>query len=213
MNKKLTNIIRIVGQLISISIFVLVGGLLVHFRIPGNNTFTDNDAGPLALVYGIFLIIGIGILLNSLIFKQKNHWKKYRTGIIVLVIGFGLLVFIPRDVIKWTFFGGKKMEFTSIKNSDFIWVKLELYKNNDFLCSTSHGGEMTEETLGEYKLKNNVLELYLKNGISEHTKNRSQTLYENIGTKYRILNDTLICMNCEKEIKLKKTKPNTIYNK
>jgi hypothetical protein len=213
MNKKLTNIIRIVGQLISISIFVLVGGLLVHFRIPGNNTFTDNDAGPLALVYGIFLIIGIGLLLNSLIFKQKNHWKKYRTGIIVLVIGFGLLVFIPRDVIKWTFFGGKKMEFTSIKNSDFIWVKLELYKNNDFLCSTSHGGEMTEETLGEYKLKNNVLELYLKNGISEHTKNRSQTLYENIGTKYRILNDTLICMNCEKEIKLKKTKPNTIYNK
>ena len=86
MNKKLTNIIRIVGQLISISIFVLVGGLLVHFRIPGNNTFTDNDAGPLALVYGIFLIIGIGLLLNSLIFKQKNHWKKYRTGIIVLVI-------------------------------------------------------------------------------------------------------------------------------
>ncbi|MFS4482269.1 hypothetical protein ACKGJY_04585 [Hyunsoonleella sp. 2307UL5-6] len=204
MNKKLINIIRIVGQLISISIFVLVGGLLVHFRIPGNNTFTDNDAGPLALVYGIFLIIGIGLLLNSLIFKQKNHWKKYRTGIIVLVIGFGLLVFIPRDVVKWTFFGGKKLEFTSIKNPDFIWVKLELYKNNDFLCSTSHGGEMTEETFGEYKLKNNVLELHLKNGISEHTKNRYKTLYENIGTKYRILNDTLICMDCEKEIKLKK---------
>ena len=34
---------------------------------------------------------------------------------------------MPRDVIKWTFFGGKKTEFTSIKNPDFIWVKLELY--------------------------------------------------------------------------------------
>ena len=204
MNKKLINIIRIIGQLISISIFGLAGGLLVHFRIPGNRTFTDNDAGPLTLFYGIFLIIGIGLLLNSLIFRHKNHWKKYRTGIIVFVIGFGLLVFIPRDVIKWTFFGGKKMEFTSVRNSDFIWVKLELYKNNDFLCSTSHGGEMTEETLGEYKLKNNVLELHLKNGISEHTKKGYQTLYKNIGTKYQILNDTLICIDCEKEIKLKK---------
>ena len=160
MNKKLINIIRIIGQLISISIFGLAGGLLFHFRIPGNRTFTDNDAGPLAFIYGIFLIIGIGILLNSLIFKQKNHWRKYRTGIIVFVIGFGFLVFIPRDVIKWTFFGGKKTEFISIKNPDFIWVKLELYKNNDFLCSTSHGGEMTEETLGKYKLKDNLLELH-----------------------------------------------------
>lgn len=204
MNKKLRNLIRIIGQLISISIFGLAGGLLFHFRIPGNETFTDNDAGPLALVYGIFLIIGIGLLINSLIFKHKNHWKKYRTGIIVFVIGFGLLVFMPRDVIKWTFFGGKKMEFTSVKNPDFIWVKLELYKNNDFLCSTSHGGEMTEETLGKYKLKDNVLELHLKNGISEHTKKGYQTLYENIGTKYRILNDTLICIDCEKEVKLKK---------
>ena len=204
MKQKLTNIIRIIGQLIFISIFGLAGGLLVHFRIPGNNTFTDNDAGPLALVYGIFLIIGIGLLINLLIFKQKNHWKKYRIGIMAFVIGFGLLVFIPRDVIKWTFFGGKKMEFTSIKNPDFIWVKLELFKNNDFLCSTSHGGEMTEETLGEYKLKNNVLELHLKNGISEHTKKRYQTLYENIGTKYRVIKDTLICLDCEKEIKLKK---------
>jgi hypothetical protein len=182
----------------------MAGCLLVYFRIPGNNTFTDNDAGPLALVYGIFLIIGIGLLLNSLIFKKKNHWIKYRNGIIVFVIGFGVLVFIPRDVIKWTFFGGKKMEFISIKNPDFIWIKLELYKNNDFLCSTSHRGEMTEETLGEYKLNNNVLELHLKNEVSENTKKNYQTLYENIGTKYQILNDTLICLDCEKEIKLKK---------
>ena len=200
---KLIDVIRIVGQFISISIFGLAGGFLFHFRLPGNNTFTDNDAGPLALVFGIFLISGIGLLLNSLIFKQKNHWKIYRTVIIVFVIGFGLLVFMPRDVIKWTFFGGKKMEFTSIKNPDFIWVKLELYKNNDFLCSTSYGGEMTEETLGKYKLKDNVLELHLKNGISEHTKKGYQTLYKNIGTKYQILNDTLICIDCEKEIKLR----------
>ena len=204
MNIKLINIIRIIGQLISISIFGLTGGLLFHFRIPGNETFTDNDAGPLALVYGIFLIIGIGLLINSLVFKQKKHWEKYRIGVLIFIIGFGLAVFLPRDIIKWSYFGEKEMEFTSIENSDFIWVKLELYKNNDFLCSTSHRGEMTEETLGKYELKQNVLELYLKNGISEHTKKGYQTLYENIGTKYRILNDTLICIDCEKEIKLKK---------
>jgi len=205
MNNKLLSIIRIIGQLISILIFGLAGGLLFEFRIPGHQTFTDNDSGIFGLVYIVFIIVGIGLLINSLIFKEKKHWRKYRIGVLIFVIGFGVLVFIPRNVIKWTFFGEKKMEFTSIKNPDFIWVKLELYKNNDFLCSTSHAGEMTEETLGKYKLKNNLLELHLKNGISEHTKNGYQTLYENIGTKYRILNDTLICIDCEKEIKLKKS--------
>ena len=39
-----------------------------------------------------------------------------------------------------------------------------------------------------------------------------QTLYKNIGTKYRVSNDSLVCLDCEKEIKLKKTKPNTVYN-
>ena len=74
MNDKLISIVRIIGQLISTSIFGLTGGLLFHFRIPGNRTFTDNDSGPLALVYGVFLIIGIGLIINSLIFKQKKHY-------------------------------------------------------------------------------------------------------------------------------------------
>ena len=201
---QLINILRIIGQSILILVFGLAGGLLFEFRIPGHHTFTDNDAGPLSLVYGIFIIIGLGLLLNSLIFKLKSHWSKFRIGVMIFVIGFGLAVFLPRDIIKWTYFGEKEMEFTSIENDDFIWVRLQLYKNNDFLCSTSHGGEMTEETLGEYKLKNNVLELHLKNEISEHTKKGYHTLYKNIGTKYRVSNDTLVCLDCEKEIKLKK---------
>jgi len=187
------NILRVVGQSLLIVIFILAGSVLFEFRIPGHQTFTDNDAGLLALVYKFFIIIGILLLFNSLIFMLKNHWKKFRIGVLIFVISFGLAVFLPREVIKWTFFGGEKMEFTSLKNPDFIWVKLELYKNNGFLCSTSYAGEMTEETIGIYKLKNNLLELHLKNGISEHAKNRYQTLYENIGTKYRIKNDTLIC--------------------
>jgi hypothetical protein len=163
-------------------------------------------------VYGVFLIIGIGLIINSLVFNHKKHWKKYRIGLLIFVIGFGLTIFLPRDIIKWTFFGKKEMEFTSIENADFIWVRLELYKNNDFLSSTSHGGEMTEEILGEYKLKNNILELHLKNEISEHTKKGYKTLYKNIGTRYRVSNDTLVCLDCEKEIRLKKTKPGKKLN-
>jgi len=203
---KLINVFRIVGQLILISIFGLSGGLLVHFRIPGNNTFTDNDAGPLALVYGIFIIIGLGLLLNSGIFKLKDHWPKYRLGVMIFIIGFGLSVFLPRDVIKWTFFGEKKMEFTSLKNPDSIWVRLELYKNNDFLCSTSHGGQMTVEYLGKYEIKNDYLNLSFKNEIPEHVKKYYKTLSNNIGTNYKMSNDTLYCIDCEKEIKLKKNK-------
>lgn len=201
---QLINILRIIGQSILILVFGLAGSLLFEFRIPGHQTFTDNDAGPLAFVYGVFIIIGFGLLLNSLIFK--NHWSKFRIGVMIFVIGFGLAVFLPRNVIKWSFFGEKKMEFTSIENPDFIWVKLELYKNNDFLCSTSDGGEMTIENLGRYELKNNNLKLSFKNEISKHVIKHYKTLSNNIGTEYKISNDTLFCVDCEKEIKLKQTK-------
>lgn len=52
------------------------------------------------------------------------------------------------------------MEFNSLKNSELIWVKLELYKNNDFLISTSHASEMTIENLGKYELKDDNLQLF-----------------------------------------------------
>lgn len=135
MNQLLTAL-RIIGQFILILIFGLTGGFLFEFRIPGHHTFTDDDAGPLTLVYEIFIIVGFGLLLNSFIFKLNNHWSRFRIGVIVFVVGFGLAVFLPKNVVKWTFLGEKKMEFTSIENSDFIWVKLELYQNNNFLYSS-----------------------------------------------------------------------------
>lgn len=202
------NIIRIIGQALLVVVFGLAGGLLFVFRIPGHQTFTDNDAGPLALIYGIFIIIGLGLLLNSIIFKIKNHWSKLRIGIMIFVIGFGLAVFLPREVIKWIFLGEKKMEFTSLENPKFIWVKLELYKNNQFLCSTSEGGEMTVENLGKYELENNSLNLIFENKISGHVKKYYKTLYKNIGTNYQLLNDTLICIDCENDIILKKSLTN-----
>ena len=202
--KKLKTILRIIGNSIAISIFGLVGVLLFEFRIPGHQNYTDHDSMFMGIANIIFVFIGISLIINSSIFRVKNHWKKFRTGVIILVIGFGLAVFLPREIIKWTFFGEKKVEFTSLKNPDFIWVNLELYKNNNFLCSTSHGGEMTVENLGKYELKNNNLKLSFENGISEHAKKYYKTLSKNIGTSYKILNDTLICLDCEKEIKLKK---------
>jgi hypothetical protein len=48
---KFINILRVIGQTLLIIVFGLAGSLLFEFRIPGHQTFTDNDAGPLALVY------------------------------------------------------------------------------------------------------------------------------------------------------------------
>jgi hypothetical protein len=197
------NILRVIGQSVLIIVFGLSGSLLFEFRIPGHQIFTDNDAGVLGLVYLVFIITGIGLLFNSLIFLVDNHWKKYRIGVLVFIFGFALAVFLPRDVIKWTFLGEKKMQFTSMENPELIWVKLELYKNNDFLCSTSDA-EMTVENLGKYVLESNTLKLSFKNEITEKVKKNYKTLTENIGTNYKIFNDTLICIDCESEIKLKK---------
>ena len=190
--KKLTNTLRIIGQSILILVFGLAGGLLLEFKIPGHRTFTDNDAGVLAMVYGIFIIIGLGLILNSFIFKLKNHWKKFRVGVLVFVLGFAITVFIPRDFIIWTFLGNKESEFISVNENefDYVWVKLELFKNNKFLCSSSNI-ELTVENIGKYELTEKSINLIFENEKSDF-----------IGTKFEIIKDTVYCVNCKNAIKL-----------
>lgn len=61
---------------------------------------------------------------------------------------------------------------------------------------------MTVENLGKYEISNNNLKLIFKKETSKYIEKNYKTLSNNIGVNYKILNDTLFCTNCVKEIKL-----------
>jgi hypothetical protein len=101
-----------------ILVFGFVGSLLFHFKFPGNQTFTDNDVVILSMFYGLFIFIGIGLTLNSFLFILKNHWKKFRIGVMIFAIGFLIVVFVPRELVVWTLYGEQKSEFTSVNTNE-----------------------------------------------------------------------------------------------
>lgn len=67
---------------------------------------------------------------------------------------------------------------------------------------------MTIENMGRYELNDHYLKLSFKNETTKQVKKYYKTLSNNIGTEYKILNDTLFCIDCEHVIILEKTEPN-----
>lgn len=192
MYRKLKTVLRITSQSFLIVIFCLAGFALFHFRLPGNHTFTDNDAAPIALVYGVFIIIGIGLVTNAFFFILKKHWKKFRISVMVFVIGCLIAVYIPREWIIWTLVGNETSEFTSVNTNEpyDIWVNLKLFENNKFLCSSSNI-HLTVENIGTYELTNTSLNLKFENEKSKF-----------MGTTFKIVNDTLHCLDCNTNVQL-----------
>jgi hypothetical protein len=185
-------IVRIIGQLLTIFVFVFSGVGLFHFRLPGNHSFTDNDLAVSAILYAIFFMTGIGLIVNSFFFIIKSHWKKYRVGVLAFVFGCILAIVVPRQFIFWIAFGKQESEFVTVDvdNSSDVMIQLKLFKNNKFV-STSTNFHLTKENIGTYIKSDTLLRLTFPNEKSQL-----------IGTKFKIQNDTLYCEDCSSEITL-----------
>ena len=194
LRRKLKTTLRNIVQIIPILVFCCIGSYLFYFRIPGNHTFTDNDLVFSALLYGLFILFGIGLTLYSFFQIIKAHQVKLRRGVMIFTIGFLIVVLLPREFIVWTFLGEKKIEYNALKTNDsnYISVTLQLHENNSFVSSSSNFN-LTEEKIGNYKLTDKSLCLTFENEKSKL-----------IGTRFEITNDTMYCLDCDFEIKLLK---------
>jgi hypothetical protein len=131
-------------------------------------------------------MMGIGLIINSFFFLMKNHWKKYRIGILVFAFGFMMAVLLPRQLTIWIALGPQESEFTAldVDNSSDVSIQLELFENKKFL-STSTNFHRTEENIGTYTKRDALLHLTFHNKKSKL-----------IGTKFKVQNDTLYCIDC-----------------
>lgn len=198
------NITRIIGQSISIFIFSNMCLVFFEYKIPGNHTHTDDDAALIFCAYVIVLVLGIGLFINSIFYRRRNHWKYYRVLVMVYVLIVSATLLISREFVVRFYLGEKKVKYLSTGDyfPDMIRTKLVLYENNNFLCTSSYGGEITVETTGKYKKENDSLSLSFVNKEAAHIEKYYQTLSNNIGTRYGVQNDTLICLDCEIRMKL-----------
>lgn len=198
------NILRVIGQSVSVFILTYMCFAFFEYKIPGHNTHTDDDAVLMFFAYVIVLVFGIGLLINSMFYMRRNHWRLYRVVVLFYVMIISSTLLISRDFVVRSYLGKKKSEYMRAGGyfPDMIWTKLVLYENNNFLNTSSYGGEVTVETTGKYKLENNSLSLSHMNKEELYIEKHYETLAKNIGAIYGIRNDTLICVDCGNKMKL-----------
>ena len=150
-------IIRIIGQLIILSIVSFLGGILIYMKIPGNGELCD--AGQIFLVYlwGLFLLASFLLTANSIILYRKNHWKKHRLFSLFLVSILLTSSLMLRPVIKYFSFGQETMRIVN-NDDDWLFIDITLYKNGTFF-SQIYDLSCEEEIVGKYTITNQILNL------------------------------------------------------
>lgn len=183
---KLKSILIIIGQVITVLLFLLLGFLLIDMKIPGNGAICDPEQIMLLRTWIFFILLGIGLFINSWIFYSK--WKKYRIGIISMVLFFFFLSIFLRQIIMLINYG---KEINLLEGNDPVYIKIKLYDNGKFFAYT-YDASCESENIGTYKLTDNKLIFKFKREKSEY-----------LGTEYRIENNLVDCLDCENKYQLK----------
>ena len=184
----LKSVLIIIGQVFTVLLFLLLGFLLIHMKIPGNGATCDPEQTILFGTWLIFILLGIGLLINSWIFYSKWKWKKYRVGIISTIFIFFFLTIFLRQIIMTINYG---KETYLIEGNDPVYIKIELYANGKFFAYT-YDTSCESENIGTYKLIDNKLTFKFKSEKSEY-----------LGTEYRIENNLVDCLDCKNKYELK----------
>ena len=181
------DIFRILGQIISVSLVLFFGSFLIEFNIPGNGGLCDPEQIFFAGFWMIFLLISIGLIINSLVYYQKNKWKNYRIAVIILTIILLFFSVFTREIVMTTYYG---KPINIIKGTEPVIVKIQLYKNGKFFAYTYDAACEIENT-GTYSLSDNILTLNFKEEKSKY-----------LGTTYKIENNHVHCTDCEENYEL-----------
>lgn len=186
-------VLRIAGQVTMLSLLFFLAYVLIDLKLPGQRTFTDQDQVGWALFGTLFYVLAFGLLINSIFQLYRNHWRNYRIIVAVVTTVIIFLVISPREKYVNLLLGKPDLTYTRVdKNENYLTasVSIKLFENGKFLSET-YDAHLNNENIGNYIFENGTLKLDFENEQSEY-----------MGTEYKIINDTLQCMDCSEKVKL-----------
>ena len=141
-----------------VALFLLFAlGVLVEWRLPGNNDWTDQD---MVIAYGFSLIsavIWLGFVVNNAFFLTKRHWPRFRRRSIIAAVVLLFGSYLLRPIMVQLSYGTNVAEFTELPDA-FPHLNLTLYSCGKFI-STTYDAAYHVENIGRAEWDGEVLEL------------------------------------------------------
>ena len=141
-----------------VALFLLfASGVLVEWRLPGNNDWTDQDM-VIAYGFGLFsAVLWLGFVVNNAFFLFRGHWPRFRRYALIASVVMPLGSYILRPIVVQLSYGTKVAEFIEPQDS-FPHLNLTLYSSGKFI-STTYDAAYHVENIGHAEWDGDVLRL------------------------------------------------------
>ena len=141
-----------------VALFLLfASGVLVEWRLPGNNDWTDQDM-VIAYGFGLFsAVLWLGFVVNNAFFLTRGHWPRFRRYALIASVVLPLGSYIIRPIVVQLSYGTQVAEYIESQDS-FPHLNLTLYSNGKFI-STTYDAAYHVENIGRAEWDGDVLRL------------------------------------------------------
>src|SRR6056300_1364465 len=141
-----------------VALFLLFAvGVLVEWRFPGNNDWTDQD---MVIAYGFGLlraVLWLGFVVNNAFFLFRGHWPRFRRYALIASVVLPLGNYIIRPIVVQLSYSTKVAEYIELQDS-FPYLNLTLYSSGKFI-STTYDAAYHVENSGNTEWDGGVLRL------------------------------------------------------
>ena len=150
-----------------VALFLLfASGVLVEWRLPGNNDWTDQDM-VIAYGFGLFsAVLWLGFVVNNTFFLVRGHWPKFRRWASIAAVVLPMGSYIIRPILVQFSYGTKVAEYIELQDS-FPHLNLTLYSNGKFI-STTYDAAYHVENCGHAEWDCDVLRLQFVDEPSQY---------------------------------------------
>jgi hypothetical protein len=159
LNREVTMIqkFRILTLALVALFLIFASGVLVEWRLPGNNDWTDQDM-VIAYGFGLFsAVLWLGFVVNNAFFLFRGHWPRFRRYALIASVVLPLGSYIIRPLVVQLSYGTKVAQYIELQDS-FPHLNLTFYSNGKFI-STTYDAAYHVENIGHAEWDGDVLRL------------------------------------------------------
>jgi len=149
--------LRILTLALVVLFLLFASGVLVEWRLPGNNDWTDQDM-VIAYGFGLFsAVLWLGFVVYNAFFLFRGHWPRFRRCALIASVVLPLGNYIIRPIVVQLSYGTKVAEYIELQDS-FPHLNLTLYSNDKFISKT-YDAAYHVENIGHAEWDGDVLRL------------------------------------------------------